>query len=213
MLIGRHCKESHWSCGAQLVVCFFIVSESYSYKIRCDKCLLWWWRHEMDTLSRSLVLCEENPPVAGRFPWQRVSDAKLWGLFWGKPEKTTVELTVDVVEIWDAMTLTCTVMLSAYSMACSKVCDSIKTVLVMKFEYSGYAGWILWLLMFWPFRRQDIITHGIGYVKRNGAYVFPRKDFNVLYHLVVKKWQKMQIHFHVTKNRFSREVGPSVEHW
>ena len=30
-----------------------------------------WWRHEMETFSALLVLCEGNSPVSGRFPSQR----------------------------------------------------------------------------------------------------------------------------------------------
>ena len=35
-------------------------------------CLWWrmqsWWRHQMETFSALLALCEENPPVTGGFP-------------------------------------------------------------------------------------------------------------------------------------------------
>ena len=30
-----------------------------------------WWRHQMETFSASLALCEGNPPVTGGFPSQR----------------------------------------------------------------------------------------------------------------------------------------------
>ena len=30
-----------------------------------------WWRHQMETFSAFLVLCEGNPPVTGGFPLQR----------------------------------------------------------------------------------------------------------------------------------------------
>ena len=30
-----------------------------------------WWRHQMKTLSALLALCEEKPPVTGRFPLQK----------------------------------------------------------------------------------------------------------------------------------------------
>ena len=30
-----------------------------------------WWRHQMETFSSLLVLCEENSPVSGEFPTQR----------------------------------------------------------------------------------------------------------------------------------------------
>ena len=32
-----------------------------------------WWRHQMETVSSLLTLCEENWPVTGRFPSQRAS--------------------------------------------------------------------------------------------------------------------------------------------
>ena len=31
-----------------------------------------WWCHQMETFSMLLVLCEENPPVTGEFPSQRL---------------------------------------------------------------------------------------------------------------------------------------------
>ena len=30
-----------------------------------------WWRHQLETLSALLALCEENPPITGGFPSQR----------------------------------------------------------------------------------------------------------------------------------------------
>ena len=32
---------------------------------------LTWWRHQMETFTALLALCEGNPPVAGEFPSQR----------------------------------------------------------------------------------------------------------------------------------------------
>ena len=37
-----------------------------------------WWRHQMETLSASVDLCEGNPPVTGGFPSQR--PVTLWRL-------------------------------------------------------------------------------------------------------------------------------------
>ena len=34
-----------------------------------------WWRHQMETVSALLALCEGNPPVIGGFPSQRDSNA------------------------------------------------------------------------------------------------------------------------------------------
>ena len=36
-----------------------------------------WWKHDMETLSRLLALCEVNPPAIGRFPSQSASYADL----------------------------------------------------------------------------------------------------------------------------------------
>ena len=35
------------------------------------------WRHQMETFSALLVLCEENSPVNGEFSSQRTSNAGL----------------------------------------------------------------------------------------------------------------------------------------
>ena len=34
-------------------------------------CITAWWRHQMETFSASLVICDGNPPVTGGFPSQR----------------------------------------------------------------------------------------------------------------------------------------------
>ena len=55
---------------------------SYQRPLRCWEshklCSWWgwgrnvlWWRHQMETFSALLVLCEGNPPVTGGFPSQR----------------------------------------------------------------------------------------------------------------------------------------------
>ena len=38
----------------------------------------WRWRHDWETLSALLALCEGNPPVTGEFPSQRTSNLELW---------------------------------------------------------------------------------------------------------------------------------------
>ena len=38
-------------------------------------CSITWWRHDMETLSLWLALCEGNPPVTGGFTSQRASNA------------------------------------------------------------------------------------------------------------------------------------------
>ena len=46
-----------------------------------------WWRHEMDTFSTLLALCEGNLPVTGGFLW-KASDAELWCFLWSAPEQS-----------------------------------------------------------------------------------------------------------------------------
>ena len=45
------------------------------------------WRHQMETFSTLLALCEGNPPGTGRFPSQRASNADLWCYFIVSPNK------------------------------------------------------------------------------------------------------------------------------
>ena len=52
----------------------------------------------MEKLSALLALCEENPPVTGGFPSQRVSDAELW-YFLGCPLEQAVEQRVELLVI------------------------------------------------------------------------------------------------------------------
>ena len=71
-------------------------------------CTTWWyimWRHQMETFSMLLALCEGNPPVDGWFPLQRqcrealFSDAELYSLL-SAPEQT-VEQRIETPKIWD----------------------------------------------------------------------------------------------------------------
>ena len=62
-----------------------------------------WWRHQMETFSALLALCEGNPPVTGGFPSQRPV-TELWCFSWSAPEQT-VEQTVKMPVIWDAIML------------------------------------------------------------------------------------------------------------
>ena len=72
-----------------------------------------WWRHQMETFSVLLVLCEGNPPVAGGLPSQ-VSDAEFWRFLWCAPEYD--EQTVGMLVNLDAMRLIAT------SLQCLKIC-------------------------------------------------------------------------------------------
>ena len=74
------------------------------------RCIYWhhnppvsWWRHEMKAYYALLALCEGNPQVTSGFP-SRASDTELWCFLWCEPEQT-VEQTVEILVIWDAMAL------------------------------------------------------------------------------------------------------------
>ena len=42
-----------------------------SPRVKTDKNLRSWWRHQMETFSALLAICVGNSPVAGEFPTQR----------------------------------------------------------------------------------------------------------------------------------------------
>ena len=68
-----------------------------------------WWRHQMETFSALLALCEGDSPVIGEFPHRwipltKANDAKLWCFLWSAPEQT-VEQTTQTPVIWDAIAL------------------------------------------------------------------------------------------------------------
>ena len=52
-----------------------------------------WWRHQMETFSALLALCEGNSPVTGGFPSQRPV-TRSSDVLWSAPEQT-VEQTVE----------------------------------------------------------------------------------------------------------------------
>ena len=62
-----------------------------------------WWRHDNDTLSTLLVLCEENAPMTGGFPSQKANNAELWYcmISMNKPLNKQSRLSM----IWKANTL------------------------------------------------------------------------------------------------------------
>ena len=47
-----------------------------------------WWRHQMETFSALLALCEGNSPVTGEFPSQRPVTRSFWCFLWSAPEQT-----------------------------------------------------------------------------------------------------------------------------
>ena len=63
-----------------------------------------WWRHQMETFSALLALCEGFPPVTSGFPLTKASEAELWYSLWSTPEQK-VEKTIEAPVIWDAIAL------------------------------------------------------------------------------------------------------------
>ena len=45
-----------------------------------------WWRHDIETLSALLAICEGNPPMSGAFPLLRTSNSQLWRFLYCWPE-------------------------------------------------------------------------------------------------------------------------------
>ena len=60
-----------------------------------------WWRNKMVIFSALLALCEENSPT---IPLTKASEAELWCFLWSAP-KQTVEQSIDMPVIWDAIVL------------------------------------------------------------------------------------------------------------
>ena len=58
-----------------------------------------WWRHQMETYSASLTLCERNSPVTGEFPSQRPV-TRSFGDFW-----TNGWANIDTPVVWDTIAL------------------------------------------------------------------------------------------------------------
>ena len=61
-----------------------------------------WWRHQMETFSALLALCEGNPPVTGGFPSQRPV-TRSFDLFFDLRLNKTVEQTIETPLIRDAI--------------------------------------------------------------------------------------------------------------
>ena len=60
-----------------------------------------WWRHQMETFSTLLALCEGISPVTGEFPSQRPV-TRSFDVFLSVPEQT-VEQTIERLVIWAAI--------------------------------------------------------------------------------------------------------------
>ena len=62
-----------------------------------------WWRHQMETFSASLTLCEGNSPSPVNFPHKGQWRGALMFL-WSAPEQT-IEQTIETPVIWDAIAI------------------------------------------------------------------------------------------------------------
>ena len=62
--------------------------------------MLPWWRHQMETFSALLALCEGNRWI----PLTKPSNAELWCVLWSAPEQTD-EQTIETLVIWDTIVL------------------------------------------------------------------------------------------------------------
>ena len=65
-----------------------------------------WWSYDIETLATLPGLCEGNSPVTCRFFSQRIGNANLW-CFRCCQRDQTVEQTVKLSVVWDAMMNTC----------------------------------------------------------------------------------------------------------
>ena len=74
-----------------------VFPRSYSWQ-------LLWLRHQVETFSALLAICEENSPVTAWIPLTKASDAELWCFLWSAPEQT-VEQTIETPVICDAIVL------------------------------------------------------------------------------------------------------------
>ena len=60
-----------------------------------------WWRHQMETFSLLLALCEGNHPTPLA---TKASGVELWCFLWSAPEQT-IEQTIETSVIWESCSL------------------------------------------------------------------------------------------------------------
>ena len=70
----------------------------------CLDTLVTWWRHQMETVSALLALCEGIQQCHRWISIMKASDAKLWYFLWSAHEQT-VEQTIETPVIWDTIVL------------------------------------------------------------------------------------------------------------
>ena len=63
-----------------------------------------WWRHQMETFSTLLTLCEGSPPVTGGLPSQRPT-TRSFGVFFYLCLNKRLSKTIKTLVIWDAIVL------------------------------------------------------------------------------------------------------------
>ena len=70
--LGILTYQRHISVGLDYALMYFlqpVTKRVLRCGIKSGPCT--WWRHQMDTFSALLAICERNPPVTGGFPSQR----------------------------------------------------------------------------------------------------------------------------------------------
>ena len=69
-----------------------------------------WWRHQMETFSALLTLCEGNPPVTGGFPSQRPVTRSFDVFFDPRLNKRLSKQLIETPVIWDVIALIMTLL-------------------------------------------------------------------------------------------------------
>ena len=104
IMLESLCVRNGVALGAMLKRIFFIagylvlILVTFFSKIKHDSMVS--WRHQMETFTASLALCERNSPGTGGFPSQRPVPRRFDVFF-----EQTVEQTIDKPVIWDAIAL------------------------------------------------------------------------------------------------------------
>ena len=103
-LVNQRKQSSYRRAYIHMVVIFYkMISSAYHErnnnnigKQYVKYCSIAWWRHEMETFSALLTVCEGNSRVTGESPpppkkkkkKKKACDAELWCFLWSAPEQT-----------------------------------------------------------------------------------------------------------------------------
>ena len=76
ILYGQY-RYGIWQAALQLCHMDTSPPDSWSWWAGRQKCIIPWWRHQMETFSAILALCEGNPLVIGGFPSQKTTTRRF----------------------------------------------------------------------------------------------------------------------------------------